>query len=371
MVDRLWRRISSWVLPCTFSGRTMGCWRGTVLLSVRGCARTVLGRTRSRREGWLSSAESRVERNTGSFECILTNEGKSLGCTKQPIHPGIFPLNREWSIVPNCIEHSEAVFPGHVAVPGGDKVPTAARISPCQERTQSPVAPVVEPLFGVFTVHMDDSILEVPQEPDRVEVLPDEVARVPVQAERLPMPDSLERPDGSPIVKRDFGGVNLVREPYANLVKDIKDWVPRVGEVLVSGVNERLGCGREHGDVLPDCRAGKTRHDFYTELCGHPCGIFHFFGGALVDAFWVAVTPNSVWQDVAVASIQWVVADRLAFQVVSDRVHPEVVFGQNGEAVGHIFWVIPPPGVEVITPARDFESVIPPPGGEARNLFEG
>jgi hypothetical protein len=64
--------------------------------------------------------------------------------------------------------------------------------------------------------------------------------------------DRFEGADGGPVVVGDFGGVDLVGEADAAFVEDVQDGVPAVGEVLVAGIDDLLGDGREHGDVLPD-----------------------------------------------------------------------------------------------------------------------
>ena len=107
--------------------------------------------------------------------------------------PGVLPLDRDRAGVADGVEHPEAGLPRHVAVPGGDEVPAAARVGPGQVRAEPAVAAVADLLLRVLAVDVVDPVLEVPQEADRVEVLPDEVARVPVQAERRPVADRLQR----------------------------------------------------------------------------------------------------------------------------------------------------------------------------------
>src|SRR5699024_6508373 len=112
----------------------------------------------------------------------------------------------------------KALLPRHVAVPGGDEVPATTRIRPRQVRAQSAVTPVAQVLLRVLAVHVVDPFAEVPQEPGRVEVLPDEVARVPVQSERGAVPDSLQRRDRGPVVVGDLTGMDLVGKTHTLLV---------------------------------------------------------------------------------------------------------------------------------------------------------
>ena len=104
-------------------------------------------------------------------------------------------------------------------------------IGPGQVRAQLTVAAVVHPDLGVLAVHVQDPVLEVPEEPDIVQALPDHVRRVEVQPERGPVPDRLESRHGGPVVVGDLARVHLVREPHTDLVEDVEDRVPAVGEV--------------------------------------------------------------------------------------------------------------------------------------------
>ena len=48
----------------------------------------------------------------------------------ETIHTGVFPLYRDWSIVPDKSERPETVFPWHITVPSGHEVPTTSWIAP-------------------------------------------------------------------------------------------------------------------------------------------------------------------------------------------------------------------------------------------------
>ena len=198
------------------------------------------------------------------------------------------------------------------------------------------------------------------RKPDRVEVLPHHVARVPVEAERRAVPDRLERADGRPVVVRDLRRVHLVGEAHAHLVEDVEDRVPAVGEVLVAGVDELLRDRREHRDVLPDRRAGEADDRVDAEACGEPCGVLHLLGGALAHALGVAVAPDALAEDALVARVDRVVADGLPGEVVRDRPDLEAVALEQREPVGDVVVVVPAPRVEVVAPARELEAVVAP-----------
>jgi len=165
--------------------------------------------------------------------------------------------------------------------------------------------------------------------------------------------------------------VHLVRESHADLVVDVEDRVPTIGEVLVAGVDHLLRSRREHRHELPDRRSGEPDHGLHAELRGQPRGQLHFLGGTLAHALRVAVAPHLCRQDVAVALIDRVVADRLALQVVRDRPDLEAVLLEQCELALDVAVLIPAPRVEVVAPAGDLEAVVAPPGGELRHLLEG
>src|SRR6185312_9676952 len=117
----------------------------------------------------------------------------------EAVHSGVFPLDGDGAVVADRVEHPEALLPRHVAVAGGDEVPAAAGIRPWQVGAEPAVAAVAGLPFGVLAVDVVDPVLEVPEEADRVQVLPDEVARVPVEAERLAVADRLHGRDRRPV----------------------------------------------------------------------------------------------------------------------------------------------------------------------------
>ncbi|MCU1541367.1 MAG: hypothetical protein JWM01_2314 [Arthrobacter sp.] len=160
-------------------------------------------------------------------------------------------------------------------------------------------------------------------------------------------------------------------EADAALVEDVQDRVPAVGEVLVAGVDHCLRHGREHRDVLPDGGAGEPDDGVHAEGLGEPCGVLHFLGGPLPDAFGVAVTPDARPDDGLVAEVDRVIAHGLAFEVVGDGPDLEVVLVQHGELGLDVAGFVPAPGVQVVAGDGDFQAVIAPAGGEFRDFLEG
>ena len=160
-------------------------------------------------------------------------------------------------------------------------------------------------------------------------------------------------------------------EPDALAVEDVEDGVPAGGEVFVPGVDELLARRREHGDVLPDRRPGEADDDVHAELARRACRHLHLFGCSPADTLGVAVAPDPVGQDPAVALVDGVVADRLPLEVVADGEDLEVVLLQRLPLRRDVRVVLDrSPRVEVVAPASDLESVVAPARGEATHLLE-
>ncbi len=308
----------------------------------------------------------------GRVEGQAADELQRLRGADEAVHPGVLPLDRDGPVVADRVEHPEAGLPRHVAVPGGHEVPAAARIGPGEVRAHPAVATVAHLTLRVLAVDVVDPVLEVPEEADRVEVLPDEVAGIPVESEGGSVTDRVHGSLGRPVVVGDLARMHLMREPDALIVEDVEDRVPSVREVLVAVVDHRLGHWREHRHGLPDLRPGEADDGVHAETAGRPCGHLHLLGGPLPDAFGVAVAPDAVGQDPAVALVDRVVADGLSLEVVGDREELQVVLLQQVELVPHVAVVLGGlPDIEVVPPAGDLQPVIAPLGREPAHLDEG
>src|SRR5690606_41687412 len=171
--------------------------------------------------------------------------------------------------------------------------------------------------LGVLAVDVVDAVAEVEQEADRVEVLPDEVGGVEVEAVRGPVPDRLQRPHGRRVVVGDLAGVDLVREPDADLVEDVEDRVPAFGEVGVAAFHHLVGRRREHGDGVPDRGAGEADDGVDAEFRGGAGRVHDLGGGAAADALRFAVAPAPLREDRLVAFVG-AVAYGLGYEVGGD-----------------------------------------------------
>ena len=255
---------------------------------------------------------------------------------------------------------------------GGDEVPAAAQVGPGQVRGEPAAAAVAGADLRVLAVDVVDPVGELEDEVDRVEVLPDEVRRVPVEPERRPVPDRLQRAPGGPVVVRDLAGVHLVREPHADLVEDVEDRVPPVGEVLVAALDHRRRHRREHGHGVPDRRAGEADDGLHAELGRGPRGVLHLarrpagvpprarrrprsragrMSWCRSSIGWSQTAWPTRWLEIA-KTLQVVLGQRLALAV------DVVVLGER------------PVDLEVVAPAGDLQAVVAPLGGQPADLLE-
>src|SRR6202042_2133474 len=108
-----------------------------------------------------------------------------------------------------------------------------------------------------------------------VEVLPDEVARVEVEAEALPVADRVEGASGGPVVVGDLTRVDLVGEAHPHLVEDVDDRVPALGKILVPSVDHLWRHGGKSGQGDPDGGPGEAHHRPGAKAGSGPGGVFH------------------------------------------------------------------------------------------------
>ena len=252
----------------------------------------------------------------------------------------------------------------------GDEVPPAPGIGPRQVRAEPAVA-TVQVLLRVLGVDVVDLVGEVGEEAGRVEVLPDHVARIPVDPELRPV-DGLQHLLCRPVVIGQFAGVYLGSEPDPALREDVEDGIPPLLEVDPTRLDQVLPCRREHREVLPDRGSGEPDDGLHAEPLRRPRGVLHRLRSALPDALRLAVAPDHVGQHVVVAFVDRVVADGLAREVVGDGEHLEVVLLQDGEPVGDVVVIGgASPDVQVVAPAGDLQAVEAPARRETCDLLEG
>src|SRR5271168_2454852 len=105
-------------------------------------------------------------------------------------------------------------------------------------RRQDP-GPPVERSGRVLDVHVIDALGKSPDEFDRVDHLPEQVARIEVESELRTIVDRLQRTLGGVDIKGDLGGMNLEGKLDVAFLEDVEYRVPAIGEQFESFVD---GC---------------------------------------------------------------------------------------------------------------------------------
>ncbi len=109
--------------------------------------------------------------------------------------------------------------------------------------------------------------------------------------------------------------MDFQRELDADLIKNIQNGVPPIGKIFVASFNHFRRHGGEHGQGMPDFRAGEAVDDFNPKLGRDPGSIFYLLGGPLAHPLGIAIPPDTSREDPFVPLVNRVVTDCLADQV--------------------------------------------------------
>src|SRR5688572_3791355 len=175
--------------------------------------------------------EGRVEGPTAGGEILRFHELAGLAGAKFALHAAVFPFDRERSLVVNLVECPDDLLKIDRASPRAAEVPAAARIAEVDVAGQNSRAAVKRD-DRVLDVHVVDAVGERPDELDRIDPLPMEVAGVEVEAEFLAMAKRFKGPLRRVDVKRNLGRMDLQGELHAALGKHVEDRVEPVGKQL-------------------------------------------------------------------------------------------------------------------------------------------
>ena len=157
-----------------------------------------------------------------------------------------------------------------------------------------------------------------------------------------------------PEVVRDLARVHLVREPHALGVEHVEYRVPALREVRVAALDHGRGHRGEHGDRVPDRRAGEADHGRHAEGGRGPCRVRNLGGSPLTHPLGLSVAPDARGQDALVPFVDRVVADRLADEVRRDRPALQAVLFQQRVPSGQVAVLTQRPvDLEVVSPAGD------------------
>ena len=165
--------------------------------------------------------------------------------------------------------------------------------------------------------------------------------------------------------------MNLVCEADSDLVEDVDDRVPPIGEICIARLDDLVIDGREHGHVVPDGRSGESNDCVDAEGRRRTRGDLHLLSRPLPDTLRVTVTPNPRVDHALVSVVDDRLAHRLAIEVIGDRPTAESVLLQDVSSALQVALVLDRFGdVEMITPAGNLEPVIAPLPSEPAHLFE-
>src|SRR5439155_7113063 len=175
--------------------------------------------------------EGGVEGEFGGLEVERLDEAGGFAGAGLAVHAAVFPLHGERALVAPAVERSDDLLEVDSAAPRRAEIPSPPRVPEVEVRGDDPGG-AVQGHDGVLDVDVVDAVAELVDEARRADALPVEVARVEVEAERRPVPDRRERAPRGDDVVGDLGGVDLQPEAHPDLIEDIQDRVPAVGEVL-------------------------------------------------------------------------------------------------------------------------------------------
>ena len=102
-------------------------WDGDSL--AEPCHAPVARRRWAARFSLLVLGKSRIERRFRRGKIEVPNESTGFGGTMLPIHAGVFPLNRQWAVVPGPIQRTDDLFERYVATTQRSEVPVSIAVS--------------------------------------------------------------------------------------------------------------------------------------------------------------------------------------------------------------------------------------------------
>src|SRR5207253_2106307 len=117
------------------------------------------------------------------------------------------------AIVPDLVQGTDQGLPVDPAVARRAELPAGPRVAARPVPGQHP-GPAVERQLRILDVYMIDAVREAPQELDRIDPLPVEVARVEREPELLPPAERVEHQLRRVQVERKLARVNLAGEPH-------------------------------------------------------------------------------------------------------------------------------------------------------------
>src|SRR5690606_14586392 len=109
------------------------------------------------------------------------------------VHAAVFPFDGQGAGVADVVQRADDFLEVHAAAAQGTEVPAATRVAEVEVARKDARA-AVELDDGVLHVDVVDAVAEAADELDRIDALPEQVARVEVEAELLAAAERLDRP---------------------------------------------------------------------------------------------------------------------------------------------------------------------------------
>src|SRR5690625_541404 len=143
----------------------------------------------------------------------------------EAIHSAIFPFERKRPDVTDNIERANNLLEIDIAAADRTKIPAASGVAKIQMRSQDS-APAIELMCDIFHVHVIDPVRKRADKFDRIDELPDEVARIEVEAKSVAVIDRFESFFSGVDVVGDLSWVNFERKTNVLLIELIENWIP-------------------------------------------------------------------------------------------------------------------------------------------------
>jgi len=254
-------------------------------------------------------AERGVEGLIARREDQSAEEPASLLGPVLPVHMDVFPFDRQHTPVADAEHGAPDFLEVDAATPEAPEVPGAVPVAEGAVAAEPTRASRGRGDPDVLHVRMDDPLPGLVDEADVVDVLPSEVAGIIVETEVRVVADRLEHQLHAEGVHRHLGGMDLHREPHAQLPEVVEDRRPHLAEELVRLLHRPLRV-REGVDIRPRARASEAGNNVQPHVLGRLRRQLHPFRGPPVQVGRSAIAPDVVRDDV-VKSLSRQAADRL------------------------------------------------------------
>jgi hypothetical protein len=280
----------------------------------------------------------RIKRRLIRREIQFADERAAFRRAVDAVQAAVFPFHRERAAIADVVQRDDDLFKIDIAATERTEIPEAARVREIRVAAEHADRAVAVTPPDVFHVRVKNAVAEFADEFHIAHALITEVRRIVIETETRMIFDRRQRAFGCGDIERDFRRMYFECEVDVFFFKHIENWQPAFGEIGVAFVEKFLICWRKRVKCVPDGRAGETIHNrdcafFRARFCVEKFsrgagGGFHFFGGALANAFRFAIAPDVGGQNRFVPFIDQI-ADRLADEMIGNGETIKPVFGEQ------------------------------------------